>query len=191
MDGASRWPRAFPGDGRGGRTLTVWSPWVDAKYSPSAENASAIVDFAVSGRGMYEADLPEPYMSSRLQSSRSLLLRPVSSRWNSSECTPARLRVLDIVGSATTCFETRNRGGGHFDNRGRMQQGHAVGAPVYKTESGEGRVEHLGFAACLHLLEAGASGRVLEAAGKCWTPQACWTQPAGDTSSGRCSSPSM
>ena len=72
--------------------MTVWSPWVDAKYSPSAENASAIVDFAVSGRGMYEADLPEPYMSSRLQSSRSLRLRPVSSRWNSSECTPVRLR---------------------------------------------------------------------------------------------------
>ena len=72
--------------------MTVWSPWVDAKYSPSAENASAIVDFAVSGRGMYEADLPEPYMSSRLQSSRSLRLRPVSSRWNSSECTPARRR---------------------------------------------------------------------------------------------------
>ena len=74
--------------------MTVWSPWVDAKYSPSAENASAIVDFAVSGRGMYEADLPEPYMSSRLQSSRSLRLRPVSSRWNSSECTPVRLRVV-------------------------------------------------------------------------------------------------
>ena len=78
--------------------MTVWSPWVDAKYSPSAENASAIVDFAVSGRGMYEADLPEPYMSSRLQSSRSLRLRPVSSRWNSSECTPVRLREVDMGG---------------------------------------------------------------------------------------------
>ena len=77
--------------------MTVWSPWVDAKYSPSAENASAIVDFAVSGRGMYEADLPEPYMSSRLQSSRSLRLRPVSSRWNSSECTPVRLREVDML----------------------------------------------------------------------------------------------
>ena len=77
--------------------MTVWSPWVDAKYSPSAENASAIVDFAVSGRGMYEADLPEPYMSSRLQSSRSLRLRPVSSRWNSSEFTPVRLRVVAML----------------------------------------------------------------------------------------------
>ena len=83
--------------------MTVWSPWVDAKYSPSAENASAIVDFAVSGRGMYEADLPEPYMSSRLQSSRSLRLRPVSSRWNSSEFTPVRLRrdMLDDMCSRT------------------------------------------------------------------------------------------
>ena len=95
--------------------MTVWSPWVDAKYSPSAENASAIVDFAVSGRGMYEADLPEPYMSSRLQSSRSLRLRPVSSRWNSSECTPVRLRVvvdmLDDMCGRTQGAESSGRNG--------------------------------------------------------------------------------
>ena len=90
--------------------MTVWSPWVDAKYSPSAENASAIVDFAVSGRGMYEADLPEPYMSSRLQSSRSLRLRPVSSRWNSSECTPVRLRELDMADDFA-CRRRRTQGG--------------------------------------------------------------------------------
>ena len=35
-------------------------------------------------------------MSSRLQSSRLVRLRPVSSRWNSSECTPVRLRELDM-----------------------------------------------------------------------------------------------
>ena len=34
------------------RALTVWSPCVDAKYSPSAEKARAIVDLAVSGSGM-------------------------------------------------------------------------------------------------------------------------------------------
>jgi len=32
--------------------LTVWSPCVEAKYSPSAEKASAIVDLAVSGSGI-------------------------------------------------------------------------------------------------------------------------------------------
>ena len=49
-------------------------------------------------------------MSSRLQSSRLVRLRPVSSRWNSSESTPVRLRELDMEPTSASALASPSLG---------------------------------------------------------------------------------